>query len=249
MQQATISQWIIYGLGFLAQGFFSLRILVQWIMSEKAKKVVSPTIFWVFSIAGSYLFFVYGWLRNDFAIMFGQVISYYIYIWNLKVKGAWDVIRTDKNDSGDESAVAAKGIKVPAPQYWRLALLAILVITPVIGVGYILSDWQTFKTQCFHNESIPSMLVIYGSLGQIVFTLRFIYQFVYSKRRHDRRLPAGFWIISLAGSAIIVSYAFIRHDPVLALGQSIGFISYSRNLIILHKAVKKEQEESANSAE
>ena len=105
MQQATISQWIIYGLGFLAQGFFSLRILVQWIMSEKAKKVVSPTIFWVFSIAGSYLFFVYGWLRNDFAIMFGQVISYYIYIWNLKVKGAWDVIRTDKNDSGDESAV------------------------------------------------------------------------------------------------------------------------------------------------
>ena len=245
MQQATISQWIIYGLGFLAQGFFSLRILVQWIMSEKAKKVVSPTIFWVFSIAGSYLFFIYGWLRNDFAIMFGQVISYYIYIWNLKVKGAWNVIRTEP---AAESSVAAEGIKVPVPQYWRLALLAILVITPIIGVGYILSDWQTFKAQCFHNESIPSMLVIYGSLGQIVFTLRFIYQFVYSKRRNDSRLPAGFWIISLAGSAIIVSYAFIRHDPVLALGQSIGFISYSRNLIILHKAVKTEQEESANSA-
>src|SRR5574344_2584848 len=242
MQQATISQWIIYGLGFLAQGFFSLRILVQWIMSEKAKKVVSPTIFWVFSIAGSYLFFVYGWLRNDFAIMFGQVISYYIYIWNLKVKGAWNIIRTD---SGAESAVAAEGIKVPAPQYWRLALLGILVITPVIGIGYILSDWQTFKAQCFYNESIPSMLVIYGSLGQLVFTLRFIYQFIYSKKRNESHLPAGFWIISLAGSAIIVSYAFIRLDPVLALGQSIGFISYSRNLIILHKADKKEKEQTA----
>src|SRR5574344_1071575 len=129
MQQATISQWIIYGLGFLAQGFFSLRILVQWIMSEKAKKVVSPTIFWVFSVAGSYLFFVYGWMRNDFAIMLGQVISYYIYLWNLKIKGVWNITREDKKF-----------------EYWRMALLAILIITPVCGVGYILSDWTQFKS-------------------------------------------------------------------------------------------------------
>ena len=76
--ERTLSQWIIFGIGFLAQGLFSARILVQWIMSERKKKVVSPTIFWVLSLLASYLFFIYGWLRNDFAIMFGQVISYYI---------------------------------------------------------------------------------------------------------------------------------------------------------------------------
>ena len=81
----------IYILGFLAQALFSARILVQWILSEKAKKVVSPTIFWVLSMAASYMLFIYGWLRDDFAIMLGQVIAYYIYIYGIsmkKVRGA-----------------------------------------------------------------------------------------------------------------------------------------------------------------
>ena len=78
-----------YLIGLLAQGFFSARILVQWIMSEKAKKVVNPALFWILSVAGSWLLFIYGWIRDDFAIMLGQVISYYIYIWNLNQKGIW----------------------------------------------------------------------------------------------------------------------------------------------------------------
>ena len=45
----------IYVIGFLAQAFFSARIIFQWILSERAKKVVSPSIFWILSIAGSYL--------------------------------------------------------------------------------------------------------------------------------------------------------------------------------------------------
>ena len=71
---------MIYVIGFLAQLLFSARLLLQWIMSEKAKKVVSPSIFWKLSLLGSYLLFMYGWLRNDFAIILGQLISYYIYI-------------------------------------------------------------------------------------------------------------------------------------------------------------------------
>ena len=80
----------IYVIGFLAQAFFSARIIFQWILSEKAKKVVSPSIFWILSIAGSYLLCIYGWLRDDFSIIFGQFISYYIYLWNLNEKGIWN---------------------------------------------------------------------------------------------------------------------------------------------------------------
>ena len=65
----------IYIIGFLAQALFSARILVQWILSEKAKRVVSPTIFWVLSMIASYLLFIYGWLRDDFATMLGQIIA------------------------------------------------------------------------------------------------------------------------------------------------------------------------------
>ena len=79
----------VLAIGFLAQAFFSARILAQWILSERARKVLSPSIFWVFSIAGSYLLCLYGWLRQDFAIVLGQFIAYYIYLWNLQAKGLW----------------------------------------------------------------------------------------------------------------------------------------------------------------
>lgn len=202
----------VYILGFLAQALFSARILVQWIMSERAKKVVSPTIFWVLSMAASYMLFIYGWLRDDFAIMLGQVISYYVYIWNLNTKDAWRKI----------------------PFIFRL----LLTVTPVAGITYILSDWEQFVSQCLYNAEIPQLLVLYGSLGQVIFTLRFVYQFLYSRKYGESLLPAGFWIISLTGSLIIVSYGIIRLDPVLILGQSFGFLSYIRNLVLLRKNSK-----------
>ena len=195
---------MIYVIGFLAQVFFSARILLQWILSERAKKVISPAIFWQLSIVGSYLLFVYGWLRDDFAIILGQIISYYIYIWNLDKKHQWK--------------------KLP------FVIRTLLLLTPVAAILYMLKDASAFVDQFFRNEKIPLWLLIYGSMGQIIFTLRFVYQWIYSKRKDESLLPIGFWVISLFGSLIIVSYAIYRRDPVLILGQSTGLIAYSRNI-------------------
>ena len=79
----------VTAVGLLAQVCFSARMLVQWILSERARRVLSPSLFWIFSVAGSFLLGMYGWLRHDFAIILGQAISYYIYIWNLKLNGVW----------------------------------------------------------------------------------------------------------------------------------------------------------------
>ena len=200
---------LVYIIGFLAQIFFSARILIQWILSERAKEIVSPAIFWILSIAGSYLLFIYGWCRDDFSIILGQVFSYYIYIWNLDIKNNWK--------------------KIPRP------IRYILIATPFLAISYMFSDSRAFISQFFRNEDVPLWLLIYGSLGQIIFTLRFIYQWVYSRKRHESILPLGFWLISLLGSAIIVSYAIVRHDPVLILGQSTGLVVYIRNIWILKK--------------
>lgn len=201
---------MIYVVGFLAQVFFSARILLQWILSERAKKVISPAIFWQLSILGSYLLFVYGWLRDDFAIILGQIISYYIYIWNLDKKHQW--------------------------KWLPLLLRVLLLLTPVAAIVYMLGDVGAFVDQFFRNEKIPLWLLIYGSMGQIVFTLRFMYQWMYSKRRDESLLPIGFWMISLFGSLIIVSYAIYRKDPVLILGQSTGLLAYSRNIYLSKKS-------------
>ncbi|MFR1242323.1 MAG: lipid-A-disaccharide synthase N-terminal domain-containing protein [Butyricimonas faecihominis] len=197
-------------MGFLAQVFFSARILLQWILSERAKKVISPAIFWQLSIVGSYLLFVYGWLRDDFAIILGQIISYYIYIWNLDKKHQWK--------------------KLP------FIIRTLLLLTPVAAILYMLKDASAFVDQFFRNEKIPLWLLIYGSMGQIIFTLRFVYQWIYSKRKDESLLPIGFWVISLFGSLIIVSYAIYRRDPVLILGQSTGLIAYSRNIYLSRRA-------------
>ncbi|MEG2282289.1 MAG: lipid-A-disaccharide synthase N-terminal domain-containing protein [Rikenellaceae bacterium] len=205
-----MSSWSIFAIGFIAQLFFSARLLLQWVLSEKAHKVVSPAIFWQLSIIGSFLLFVYGWVRDDFAIIFGQLISYYVYIWNLNIQDNWKKINK--------------------------IIRFVFVITTISAIIYILSNWDYNFTRLFENENIPLTLLIYGSLGQLIFTLRFVYQWIYSLRRGESILPQGFWIISLIGSLIIISYAIYRHDPVLILGQCTGAFVYTRNLFIIRKS-------------
>ena len=203
---------MLYILGFVSQVLFFTRTLLQWILSERARKVLSPTIYWVLSIVASYLFCIYGWFRNDFAILLGQFISYYIYIWNLNENGVWN--------------------KIP------VVFKALLILTPICAVGFVLRNCNYFISNFLTNMNIPLWQVILGSLGQIIFTLRFVYQWIYSMRRNESLLPIGFWIISLTGSGIIVIYGLIRLDPILILGQSVGFIAYTRNIAIYRKELK-----------
>ena len=202
----NVPGWIILTLGFTAQLFFSLRTLFQWWKSEKAHKIVSPSAYWVLSVAGAYLMFIYGVLRDDFSIILGQFISYYIYLWNLNAKGVWERLNA--------------------------IVKALLIATPLAAVLLLLNDAQVFITNFFRNEDIPLWMVIFGSAGQIIFTLRFIYQYIYSRMKHRSALPIGFWAISLFGSSVIIAYGLFRHDPVLILGQSFGFVAYIRNLVI-----------------
>ena len=203
---------MIYILGFILQVLFFMRTLLQWVLSERAKKVLSPTIYWVLSIIASYLFCIYGWFRNDFSILLGQLISYYIYIWNLNENGAWEKI--------------------------NVVVQAILFLTPICAIGFVLKNGNYFVSNFLNNSKIPIWLIIWGSAGQMIFTLRFVYQWIYSMRRNKSLLPVGFWIISLVGSGIIASYGVIRVDPILILGQSVGFIAYTRNIAIYRKEQK-----------
>lgn len=84
-----VQKYWIYGLGFFAQSLFGIRLITQWFHSEKQGKVVSPTIFWQISLVASFLFLVYGVLRDDIVIIFGQMLSYFIYVRNLQLKDDW----------------------------------------------------------------------------------------------------------------------------------------------------------------
>jgi lipid-A-disaccharide synthase-like uncharacterized protein len=75
------SAWIL--LGFLAQAFFTMRFVVQWYASEKAKRSVVPIAFWFFSLFGGSLLLIYAIHRQDPVFIAGQGLGLVIYIRNL----------------------------------------------------------------------------------------------------------------------------------------------------------------------
>jgi lipid-A-disaccharide synthase-like uncharacterized protein len=204
-----MSSWQIYSIGFAAQILFSGRLFIQWFISEKNKKVLTPSVFWKLSLIASFLLFVYGYLRNDFSIMLGQAITYFIYIRNLQLQGEWKRL----------------------PKFLQIFLF----LFPVLIVIYSYNN-NTYDIQkLLFNEAIPLWLLTLGITAQIIFNLRFLYQWIYSERMKESVLPLGFWFLSLIGSAMILVYAIIRKDPVLFLGHIMGILIYIRNIILSRK--------------
>lgn len=72
-----------------------------------------------------------------------------------------------------------------------------------------------------------------GLVGQLVFTGRFVLQWLYSEYRKRSMIPVGFWYLSILGSALLLAYAIYREDLVFIVGQSFGFVVYLRNLQLI----------------
>jgi lipid-A-disaccharide synthase-like uncharacterized protein len=194
----------IFVLGVLAQVFFGLRVVFQWLLSERKKEVASPVIFWAFSLAGCFLFLLYGWFRKDWVITLGQSVSFYIYILNLQLSNTWQ----------------------RWPFYIRYALLffppLVLFMAPFL--------YPDIGSNFFIAPGVPWVWLMVGFAGQFLLSTRFIYQVFYSIKENKSVLPLLFWVMSLVGSTLLVMYALFRADAILLFAQSIALIPYMRNL-------------------
>ena len=74
-----------------------------------------------------------------------------------------------------------------------------------------------------------------GLAGQALFSARFLVQWLVSEKRRESVIPVAFWYLSLAGSAVLLTYAIYRKDPVFILGQSMGSFIYLRNLWLIRQ--------------
>ena len=75
--------------------------------------------------------------------------------------------------------------------------------------------------------------LVIGLAGQALFTLRFLAQWIASEKARKSTVPIAFWWLSLAGGAVLLTYAIHRRDPVFALGQGAGLFIYIRNLMLI----------------
>ncbi|MDI3338510.1 lipid-A-disaccharide synthase N-terminal domain-containing protein [Defluviimonas aestuarii] len=77
--------------------------------------------------------------------------------------------------------------------------------------------------------------VAFGLFGQLMFTGRFLVQWIASERARKSVVPLSFWYLSMAGGLILLTYAIYRRDVVFILGQSTGVFIYARNLRLIYK--------------
>lgn len=70
-------------IGFLGQGLFTARFLVQWLTSEKRGESVVPVSFWWLSLTGSVVLAVYAVARDEPVFLLVSLINGFLYARNL----------------------------------------------------------------------------------------------------------------------------------------------------------------------
>ena len=87
-------------------------------------------------------------------------------------------------------------------------------------------------------------VVLIGYVGQAMFTMRFVVQWIASERAGKSVIPVAFWFFSIGGGLTLFGYALYIKDPVFILGQGFGVFVYLRNLYF----VMRDRKSSAAAA-
>ena len=211
----------VYLLGLMGMSVYGVRIVVQWYISEKSRRIESPGIYWIMSSIGAVILYIYGWLRKDFSIIFGESLSYYIYMWNISVMGLYK--------------------KVPK------VLIIIQALFPLAIIALIAQDLPTFVSTFLKNDAVPPDLLWFGIMGQFIYEVRSVYQLFYSMKKKESVLPLGYWLMAVVGSLMIIAYGIIRHDWVLVIGQ-FAIIFSVRNIMLYFISKRDEESKGGNEA-
>ena len=86
--------------------------------------------------------------------------------------------------------------------------------------------------------------LVFGLLAQLVFTARFLVQWLASEKAGRSVVPMAFWFLSIVGGTMTLVYGIQRREPVIIMGQVLSIFIYIRNVMLIFKN-KTKQSESA----
>ncbi|MFT4537628.1 MAG: lipid-A-disaccharide synthase-like uncharacterized protein [Planctomycetota bacterium] len=196
-------------IGWLGNAFFFGRFLLQWRAAEQARHVVAPPLFWWFSISGSCCLLIYTASRSEAVLFAGALVNAAIYARNIYWAQAPDRVRA-------LSRAASSSI--------ALICLAVLIT----GVGWQLL-WHPTVTE---TEGPHRMWVVIVFVGQVLWSSRFLIQWLDLEHRQRSHLPRAFWWVSLAGNLALLSYVLHLRDAVLIAGYAVGPVVQLRNIVL-----------------
>jgi len=90
--------------------------------------------------------------------------------------------------------------------------------------------FEAFRDYFANTPTGELVWLAIGFAAQLMFSARFLVQWIASERAKASVMPVAFWYFSLAGGLMLFAYAVYRMDPVFIMGQSFGVVVYSRNL-------------------
>lgn len=199
--------------GFAGQALFTARVLLQWLASERAGRVVIPRSYWALSLAASLLLLAYAGARGDAVLAAGPLLSAAVFARNLMLPRE------------DDPALAAA--LEPRARLALALLLAALLAVAVAGSKVVRLD-------------APAGWLAVGVLGQALWLSRNLVQWWIAERLGRSTLPPSYFATSLAGGLLLLAYACWRRDPVFALAYVLAPIPYARSLALAWRTPRAE---------
>lgn len=205
--------------GWVGQALFFIRMLHQWIVSERAGKSLLPTAFWWYSVVATLFLIVYQLHRQDPVFLAGFLVNGAIYVRNLVL------------------TYRPRPPKLRTRAPWIALFVGLLAFTGVL----VMSLAGTQKVVRF--EADPIWLGV-GFLAQSLWSSRFVIQWMASEKAGQSVLPASFFRVSIAGAIGLFAYAVHQVDWVMMAAYLLNPIPYVRNLMLLSR-----QREAESAAE
>lgn len=204
-------------MGVAAALVFYGRFYLQWIVSEIKKQSVIPVAFWYMSTAGSLMLFVYGVYRQSPIGTLSHCFNIVIYARNLIH------IWREKGTLSTRRSVLVHG----AVGLVILTAMAFLALTWLREYG----ETKTASPEEFRQTWI---WLAVGVLGQGLFGVRFIMQWLVTEARRKSVIPLAFWYISIVAALLLMASHLQRHEWIYAIGLGSTVLVYLRNLWLIH---------------
>jgi len=100
----------------------------------------------------------------------------------------------------------------------------------------------------FHaNMSTGELLwQAFGLFANVLWTARFIVQWIHSERQKTSIVPVSFWWISVWGTVVNCAYIVHQRQWIILIGNAPQIIPYTRNLVLIYR--RKRLDEAAAQA-
>jgi len=214
--------FLYFPLGLLPSLFFTLRMLIQWIQSERRKESCVTPLFWKLSLAGNLLLYCHHVVQVQLHFALFQCVNALI---------AWRNLDFLQKERAPRSRGVVFGLLGGALLLTVLFFLwqGIFLLDEMDWVRTPQKLWNV--TRQYHSTAWHIM----GTFGAALFASRLWIQWWGAESQQQSTLGRAYWILSIVGSAIVLLYAWHIRDVVIAIYHLFALIPYLRNLMLIKR--------------